>query len=120
MAYRAYGANPPSALPPIVGGSGTWKVPNPERETDMESTYAPATGIARRVTMHEAKRAFEAGAEVLVSEHGHEAHRFVGRQTTTHHRDRSNWSELVASVRMWRNRYPNQRFYVVGPLGGAS
>lgn len=23
------------------------------------------------------------------------------------------WNELAAQVRMWRNRYPNQRYYVV-------
>lgn len=70
-------------------------------------------GIARRVKFHDARRTFSNGGEVLVSEHGHEAERGVYRDTTTHTRETTTWQELVDGVNMWRNRYPNQRYYIV-------
>lgn len=70
---------------------------------------------AYRVTQHEAKRRFAEGFEVAVSERGHELSFPVSTMTGTHHRSSTTWAELVAQVRMWRNRYPNQRFYVVQP-----
>lgn len=63
--------------------------------------------------MREARQHFEAGGAVLVSEYGHETERAVGPMTVVHTRASITWSALVASVRMWRNRYPNQRFYIV-------
>lgn len=69
--------------------------------------------IATRVTMHEAKRHFEAGGAVLVSEYGHEPTQTVHPDTTTHDRTRTTWDALAAMVKEWRNRYPNQRFYIV-------
>lgn len=72
---------------------------------------------ATRVTQHEARQHFDAGGAVLVSEHGHESTRPVGPSTTTHTRTTTTWDELVAQVRMWRNRYPNQRFYIVPKEG---
>ena len=69
--------------------------------------------IATRVTMHEAKRHFEAGGAVLVSEYGHESTQTVHPDTTTHDRTRTTWDALAAMVKEWRNRYPNQRFYIV-------
>lgn len=69
--------------------------------------------VATRVTMHEAKRHFEAGGAVLVSEYGHEPTQTVRPDTTTHDRTRTTWDDLAAMVKEWRNRYPNQRFYIV-------
>lgn len=69
--------------------------------------------VATRVTMHEAKRHFEAGGAVLVSEYGHEPTQTVRPDTTTHDRTRTTWDALAADVKEWRNRYPNQRFYIV-------
>jgi hypothetical protein len=66
----------------------------------------------RRVTQHEARRHFDAGGTVLVSEYGHETEVAVTPSTTVHTRDSIAWDELVGLVRMWRGRYPNQRFYV--------
>lgn len=74
--------------------------------------------VATRATMHEAKRHFEAGGAVLVSEHGHEPTQTVTAITTTHDRTRTTWDALAAMVKEWRNRYPNQRFYVIpAPVG---
>lgn len=70
-------------------------------------------GTARRVKFHDARRAFEDGGEILVSEYGHEETRSVHSLTTTHTRATTTWNELVEGVRMWRGRYPNQRFYIV-------
>ncbi len=69
--------------------------------------------IARKVHQNEAKRHFAAGGTVLVSEYGHEATRPVTSSTTTHNSSSTTWSELVENVRMWRGRYPNQRFYII-------
>ena len=68
---------------------------------------------AKRVKFHEARRAFENGKTILVSEYGREETRPVTPTTTTHNRETITWDELVATVREWRGRYPNQRFYVV-------
>jgi hypothetical protein len=68
---------------------------------------------ATRVHQREAHSAFLAGAQILISEHGHEASRPVTSSTVTHSRESIAWGELVEMVTMWRNRYPNQRFYVV-------
>ena len=62
--------------------------------------------------MHEAKRHFEAGGAVLVSEYGHEPTQTV-HPNSTHDRTRTTWDALAADVKEWRNRYPNQRFYIV-------
>ena len=75
--------------------------------------YALATPMARRVKFHEARRHFEAGGRVLVSEYGHEPFAVVTEMTTTHSRETTTWEALAATVREWRGRYPNQRFYVV-------
>jgi len=83
-----------------------------ERLTDPPPAAAPPV-IATRVTMHEAKRHFEAGGAVLVSEYGHEPTQTVTAITTTHDRTRTTWDALAAMVKEWRNRYPNQRFYIV-------
>lgn len=77
------------------------------------------TIIATRATMHEAKRHFEAGGAVLVSEYGHEPTQTVTASTTTHDRTRTTWDDLAETVNMWRNRYPNQRFYIIPRPGVA-
>ncbi len=71
------------------------------------------TSTARRVTMREAMRAFDAGRRVLVHERGHLPTVPVGPLTTTHSKDSTTFSELRAQVNSWRRRYPNQRYYVV-------
>lgn len=68
---------------------------------------------ATRATQREAKAHFDAGGAVLVSEHGHETTRPVGPMTVTNTSETTTWSALVEGVRTWRNRYPNQRFYLV-------
>lgn len=68
---------------------------------------------ARRVTINEARRAFEAGREILVSEYGHKRTVPVTRLTMTHTKDRTTFDALRAEVNSWRGRYPNQRYYVV-------
>lgn len=70
-------------------------------------------GTARRVTIHEAKRHFAAGGKILVSEYGHETTCTIGPLTTTHDRARTDWDALTGDVETWRNRHPNQRYYIV-------
>lgn len=84
------------------GGSCWWT-----QETYVEPLYAT------RVKQHEAKRHFDAGGSVLVSEWGSEPTQLVSVGSTTHNNQTTTWSSLVEDVRMWRNRYPNQRFYIV-------
>jgi hypothetical protein len=72
-----------------------------------------AETFARRVTIHEARRHFESGGAVLVSEYGTETLIPVTPITTTHNRETITWAALVEQVRMWRSRYPRQRYYVI-------
>jgi hypothetical protein len=71
----------------------------------------PLTAI--RVTMHEARRAFDAGRPVLVSEFGREPTTRVTRLSMFHTKETTTFEALREQVNMWRNRYPNQRYYVV-------
>jgi hypothetical protein len=71
---------------------------------------------ADRVTQHEAKRHFEAGGTVLVSERGHELTYPIYFDTTFHTRETTSWDRLLELVQEFRGRYPNQRFYVVRPV----
>ncbi len=68
---------------------------------------------ARRVTIHEARQAFDAGQEILVSEYGHKRTVPVTQTSTTHTKDRTTFETLRATVDEWRGRYPNQRYYIV-------
>lgn len=68
--------------------------------------------VAHRATFHDAKRAFADGATVLVSDSGQDRVT-VHRATTVHTRETTTWEALADQVREWRNRYPNQRYYVV-------
>jgi hypothetical protein len=68
---------------------------------------------ARRVTMHEARRAFDAGREILVSEYGDEPKHAVTRENMTHSKTSTTFEALRAQVNDWRGRYPNQRYYIV-------
>jgi len=70
-------------------------------------------GTAERVTWHQARRAFNDGRTVLVSEHGERPTCQVWSTSTTHTRDSTTWTTLAEQVRMWSNRYPRQRFYVL-------
>lgn len=67
---------------------------------------------ARRVSTEEARRYFEAGDTVVVSENGHEPVYRMHATTVVHTRETTTWEELSGLVEMWRNRYPNQRYYV--------
>lgn len=79
----------------------------------MDIAIQPVIATARRVTIHEAKRHFDMGGKVLVSERGHKETLPVTANTTTHSSATTTWASLCADVKMWRNRYPDQRFYVV-------
>jgi hypothetical protein len=70
--------------------------------------------IARRTTKAAAKRHMLDGGTIAVSEHGHEPTLLVTPSCTTHTGGLSEWNELESGVRMWTNRYPNQRYYIVG------
>lgn len=76
-------------------------------------TESKHVGWAERVKFHAARRHFESGGEVLVSEYGHETAIEVTNMTTTHTKATTTWEYLAEQVRMWRGRYPNQRFYIV-------
>jgi hypothetical protein len=72
-----------------------------------------STVTARRVTKPEAKRHFLAGGTVLVSEYDAGPTCPVTPLSTVHRGGAAEWAELEEAVTMWRNRYPNQRFYTV-------
>ena len=71
------------------------------------------TTYAHRVHQSRARTHFAKGGSVLVSEYGHETMKPVHASTTVHNINTTSWDALVTDVRMWRNRYPNQRFYVI-------
>lgn len=68
---------------------------------------------AYRAKKAEAKQHMLAGGKILVSEYGHEVSRPVTPLTTTHQGGLAEWNALEATVRECRNRYPNQRYYIV-------
>ena len=94
---------------------------DPERPRDPQEhepapeprAAAEPTLTAQRVTMNVAKRWFDRGGAVLVSDQGHLSTIPVGPGTTTHSRNTTTWDALRAEVNMWRSRYPNQRYYKV-------
>ena len=69
--------------------------------------------IAKRVSVHQARRAFANGESVLVDDLGRREQIEVTANTQTHSRETTTWETLTAQVREWRGRYPGQRFYVV-------
>lgn len=71
---------------------------------------------ADRASAADARRHFDAGGAVLVSQYGHEPHQVVYLDTTFHTRETTTWEALYADVRNWRSRYPNQRFYLLRPV----
>jgi hypothetical protein len=79
-----------------------------------------ALTVADRVTKHDARRHFEAGGAVVVSEHGHELTHSIYVDTTFHSRETTSWEHLAELVREWRGRYPYQRFYVLRPVDEAA
>jgi hypothetical protein len=81
-----------------------------ESTTTTETTTAPVW--ATRTTVGTARRFFEAGGEVLVSEHGADMV-LVTESTVTHSAKTTTWKALRAEVIEWRHRYPGQRFYTV-------
>jgi hypothetical protein len=68
-------------------------------------------GVARRATFYEAHRAFIAGSVVLVSERG-DPELEVCSDSTWHTKETTTWDALIELVRMWRGRYPHQRYYI--------
>lgn len=70
-------------------------------------------GTADRAKFHDARRAFADGATVLVSERDDGPTKTVTSLTTTHNRETTTWDTLAENVKVWRNRYPGQRFYIV-------
>ena len=90
---------------------------DPERPADPDDRTPETVLTAKRVTMNEARRWFEAGGGVLVSEYGHKSTIPVGPSTTTHSRNTTTWEELRRQVNEWRGRYPNQRCYKVVAVG---
>jgi hypothetical protein len=97
---------PSSAAPTGVGG---------KTAKGAGLTGLPLT--ARRVTINQARAHHAAGGWILVSEYGHQRTRAVGENSTVHNDRTTNFDALLAMVREWRNRYPNQRFYTVGAPG---
>jgi hypothetical protein len=69
--------------------------------------------IARRTRWHDARRHFAGGGSVLICEYGDRESFVVTLSTTTHDQTTTTWDALAEQVRMWRGRYPNQRFYIV-------
>lgn len=70
-------------------------------------------GTARRVHQREAHAAFNRGETIAVSDRGHEPSFDVYRTTTVHSADSTTWTDLLEQVQTWRNRYSNQRYYIV-------
>lgn len=68
---------------------------------------------ARKVTMPQARRAYRAGATLVVTERPQGDTINVYPTTTTNRPDRTSWDELHGMVLTWRNRYPRQTFYVL-------
>lgn len=79
----------------------------------------PNVRLARRVTMLEAKGHFDAGGDVVVSERVHEETCLVTPNTTIHNARNTTWKELREQVAMWKNRHPNQRYYIVPDTAAA-
>lgn len=73
----------------------------------------PNVRTARRVKMLEAKDHFDDGGDVVVSERGHEATYLVTPNTTVHNNRNTTWDELRFQVSIWKDRHPNQRYYIV-------
>lgn len=69
-------------------------------------------GTAHRVTTSVAARAFANGQTVAVSANGY-AEFPVTALTQVHSNRSTSWHALTTDVHMWRNRYPNQRYYLV-------
>jgi len=70
-------------------------------------------GSADKVTMHQARRAFQSGAQIIVTEQPKGETIPVWTTTTVNTNQATTWTELHDQVKMWRNRYPRQTFYVV-------
>ena len=72
---------------------------------------------AARANIHAAKRHFIAGGGVIITEAPRGERTRVGRYTTVNRAVTADagaeWAELVRKVRMWRNRYPRQTFYLL-------
>jgi hypothetical protein len=69
-------------------------------------------GVARRISAHEAETIFNDGGTILVSERPETAF-VVDHMTNVVTNKHYKWDELVQAIEVWRNRYPNQRFYFV-------
>lgn len=81
-------------------------------QVDRPEVQPPAPVWAVRTTQAAAGRAFAAGATIVVADRRAELV-LVTPETTVHTRDTTTFPALLEQVRMWRNRYPSQRFYVL-------
>lgn len=81
--------------------------------------WPAADCVADRVGIYDARRVFELGGRVVVSSDGYRTTLTVTPATTVHTRETTTWPDLVEQVNTWRNRYPNQRYYVVRDERGA-
>lgn len=68
---------------------------------------------AHRVSPDTARRHYAAGATVIVASDNRGATLAVGPSTVTHDNTRGTWETLAADVDTWRNRYPDQTYYVM-------
>lgn len=76
--------------------------------------------LAERVHANTARKHFENGGRVLVTETDEANFVVVTPGTTWHSRETTTWEELSSQVRMWRSRYPRQRYYIIpdtAPVG---
>ncbi len=80
-----------------------------------DSPFVAPTRVGRAdlVTFYEARRHFNAGGEVMVTERNEGPSVPVSTLSTTHTNKTTTWNYLADQVRMWRSRYPGQRFYIV-------
>lgn len=80
----------------------------------MSDTYTrPAIiGTAQCVNARQAARAFHGGRHIIVSERQTDDIP-VSTTTTIHSAKTTTWDQLTRDVDTWRNRYPEQRFFVV-------
>lgn len=72
-----------------------------------------AIGTAYRIHKRDAAKFFKNGATIAVSDRGHEETFDVFPYTYAHNRETATWEWLTEQVDTWRNRYPNQRYYLV-------
>ena len=79
--------------------------------TDNPDTFPCTQPVAWKATFYQARRAFLAGARVISP--SAPRGRMIVRPLDHPRRRSAEWTALTDQVRMWRNRYPRQTFYVI-------